>query len=620
MAQEPANYESLLASAQQAQARSEFNVAAGFYQKASTIHPEISELKANLGLMYYQTDKLEQAAEAFRQALRLRPGLFVPNLFLGLDCVKLKRFNEALPYLKQAAHSRPDDIHIQVGLGQAYSGIGNTRLAIRSYSKATTIEPANADVWYRLGIGYFEQVEANARILMARHKDSVYLQALIAENFAERGAFVQAGKSYQKILSLAAFPPGTHAEYAFMLFNEHDLKGAARELNSELAVNPSSMMARLGMVRLDLEQGAPDDAAKQMAQIWHTDAGFLISNVQRLSPGIAPMNRTELHNALTKLQASGELPEEAASLFESEGGTVSTYRSTRPNTDSPYTSKEAQPDAAELYHRGEYRRCIDLLSSRLSSLPPNEVRLAAFCAYATGANNDAFDAAEKLSSSLSTEAEGLYWETKASQRLAVEALARASEIDTRSPKLHVLLGDIFRQQKHPSEAEREYRKALNLEPQDPGALFGLSLALLANGQIDEALHVAQGAVKTNPSDPEMNAVMGEILCQRENFSEAEAFLKKSLNTKPEYVSQVHALLGKVYANTNRIQDAIAELKLALRDDKNGHLYYQIGRLYLKVGDRDSAQRAFLESKRLQRESLAGLAPDLDPNQEDGDSR
>jgi tetratricopeptide (TPR) repeat protein len=620
MAQEPANYESLLASAQQAQAKGEFNIAAAFYQKASTIHPEIAELKANLGLMYYQTDKLEQAADAFRQALHLRPGLFVPNLFLGLDCVKLKHFNEAIPYLKQAAHSRPDDIHIQVGLGQAYSGIGDTRLAIRSYSKATEIEPANADVWYGLGMGYFEQVEADARILIARHRESVYLQALMAENFAERGAFIQAGKSYQKILSLAAFPPGTHANYAFVLLSEHDLTSATRELDSELAVNPSSLMARLGMVWLELEQGALEDAAKQIALIWHTDAGFLMSNVQRLNPGMAHANRTEFHDALTKLQASGELPEEGATLFESAGGTASTYRSTRPNTDSPNASKGAQGDATELYNRGEYRRCSDLLSPRLSSLPPNELRRLAFCAYATGANDYAFYAAENLSSSPSTEAEGLYWETKASQRLAAEALARASEIDTRSAKLHVLLGDIYRQQKHPSEAEREYRKALNLQPQDPGALFGVSLALLANGQIDEALHVAQGAAKDNPSDPEMNAVMGEILCQRENFIEAEAFLKKSLNTKPEYVSHVHALLGKVYANTNRIQEAIAELKLALPDDKNGHLYYQIGRLYLKAGDRDLAQRAFLESKRLQRVSLAGLAPDLDPNQGDSDSR
>jgi len=91
--QAPEQFESLLASAQQAQARSDFQSAAEFYRQALSLHPEIAELRANLGLMYYQTEKDEKAIGAFREAIRLKPALFVPNLFLGLEYVKLKRFN-----------------------------------------------------------------------------------------------------------------------------------------------------------------------------------------------------------------------------------------------------------------------------------------------------------------------------------------------------------------------------------------------------------------------------------------------------------------------------------------------------------------------------------------------
>ena len=97
--------------------------------------------------------------------------------------------------------------------------------------------------------------------------------------------------------------------------------------------------------------------------------------------------------------------------------------------------------------------------------------------------------------------------------------------------------------------------------------------------------------------------MGEILCARNEYADAEPYLKKSLNTKPEFVSRVHALLGNVYAKTNRTQEAIAELKLALAGDKDGSLHYQIARLYLKEGDRDSAKQAFEVSKRLQQAGL-----------------
>ena len=134
-------------------------------------------------------------------------------------------------------------------------------------------------------------------------------------------------------------------------------------------------------------------------------------------------------------------------------------------------------------------------------------------------------------------------------------------------------------------------------------LFGLSLSLLTDGQNDEAQTVAQAVLEKDPDDPEFNALMGEILCARHDFSGAEPFLKKSLGAKPELLSRVHALLGSVYAKTNRTQEAIAELKLALPSDKDGTLHYQIARLYLKVGDRDAARQAFETSKQIQQQGL-----------------
>jgi len=259
--------------------------------------------------------------------------------------------------------------------------------------------------------------------------------------------------------------------------------------------------------------------------------------------------------------------------------------------------------AKQFYASGKYRECSDLLTSRTKVLQVRDLQLLASCSFLTGQFATALDAAAKLASDAATEAEGLYWETKSAQKLATESLARASAADPGSPKLHVLLGDIYRQQKAFPDAEQEYRKALALRPGDSGALFGLSLALLADGQNDEALGVAQTALERNPNDPELNAVMGEILCVRNDFLGAEPYLKKSLTTKPEYISRVHALLGNVYAKTNRIEQAIAELKLGLASDKDGSVHYQIARLYLKVGNSDSAKQAFEVSRQLHQRGL-----------------
>ncbi len=618
--QQPGEYESLLAAAQQAQARGDFSSAAEYYRQAVVLRPELAELRTNLGLMYYQTGKNEQAAEVFRQALRLKPALFVPNLFLGLDFVRLKRFAGAIPYLKRAATLKPTDIQAQLGLGQAYAGAGNTRLAVRSYWQATQIERGNADAWYRLGVSCLEQVEADARILLLKEKASGYLSALMGDNFSEQHAYIQAAAAYQKAISSPGFPPGVHADYAFALLNRHDLPAAERELKSEQALSPGSLMGKLGVARLDVEQGSMDRATKVIEEIWNTDPGFLRANMPVFSRGLPDSKLSELQQVVQAGHATGDVSEGVVILFGNGGATetLGTSRSANPARQRARTSRSE--DAAILYRHGKYAACTESLAPRLRLLQRNEVRLLTWCAYFSGNYRNAFDAASRLAVNTATEAEGLYWETRSAQRLATEALARASETDPNSPKLHMLLGDIARQRKRFPEAEQEYRKALALQPGDTGALFGLSLALLADDQIDQAFAVAQAALTRNANDPELNAVMGEILCVRREFVDAEPYLKKGLNTKPEYVPHVHALLGKVYAQTSRPQQAIAELKLALPDDKDGTLHYQIARLYLKMGDRDSATKAFEVSKRLRAEGLNRATVALQQGEDDGESR
>jgi tetratricopeptide (TPR) repeat protein len=604
LSQQPDAFESLLASAQQAQARGDFESAAEFYRKAIGIHPEIPELKANLGLMYYQTGKDQQAIEAFNQAIRLKPGLFVPNLFLGLDYVKLKKFKKAIPYFKRAAQSKPSDAQAQLGLGQAYAGIGNTRLAINSYLRANQIDPQTADIWYHLGVLYLEQVEADARVLLTRHKDSGYVQALLADTFAEQHAFVQAAEAYKRALSLSPFPPDTHANYGLILASRHDLPSAEHEFNLELASNPGSLMAKLGLARVHLAQGEADESVKEIVVVFEADPGFLALNTSRFNAGLATDKRAELDRVLQQRQTTGETPKDLLALFrnaapEQRSSEAAAVRIARDNTSAG--------NGAGFYKAGKYTQCDAALAPRLQTLPSQDLRLLATCAYLAGDTRTAFDAARRLAASSATKAEGLYWETKSAEQLAIEALARASELDSTSPKLHVLLGDIYRQRKSFPDAQQEYQKALTLKAGDTGALFGLSLALLADGQTDEALSQARAALEKNPEDPELNAVMGEILCARNDFDAAEGYLKKSLNTKLEYVPHVHALLGKVYAQTNRTQQAIAELKLALPSDQDGRLHYQIARLYLKVGDPDSAKQAFDVSARIRREGLTRAA-------------
>jgi len=484
------------------------------------------------------------------------------------------------------------------------------------YLDAVQLDPKRADVWLHLGVAYLQQLEADARLLLERHKYSGYFHALMAETSAQQRAFAQSGKAYEETLAGGTFPPDTHAGYAFVLLNQHELFGAQRELNAELASNPGSLMARLGLARLHIEQDAMPDAAKEIAEIWEADASFFRTNA-RLLKELPEERLSELRSALESERSHDGLPADVGELLvHGTAGTepIDPLELESAMADKSQSSRKPSVTAAELYANGRYSECSDLLSSRIHQLQAPELRLLASCSYSTSKYQITFLAAQRLTLSRATEAEGLYWETKSAEKLATEALARASELDSGSPTLHVLLGDINRERKQYVDAKSEYQRALAIRPDDSGALFGLCLAMLADSDTDGALRVAKAALQKRPDDPELNAVMGEILSAQYQFSHAEPYLKKALKAKPDLTPHVHALLGRVYAETNCTQQAISELKMGLADDKDGHVHYQLAHVYQKIGDRVSAQKALEQSVRMQRESLSAPVVAMRPGE------
>jgi predicted Zn-dependent protease len=118
---------------------------------------------------------------------------------------------------------------------------------------------------------------------------------------------------------------------------------------------------------------------------------------------------------------------------------------------------------------------------------------------------------------------------------------------------------------------------------------------------DEAFDIDRSLLAEDQNDPEANLLAGEILVQRKLYAEAEPYLSKCRNLQPEFVPRLHALLGRVYAETDRIPAAISEYKAGLSTDEDGSIHYQLARLYQKSGDKNAAEEAFRESKRLSRQ-------------------
>ena len=257
-----------------------------------------------------------------------------------------------------------------------------------------------------------------------------------------------------------------------------------------------------------------------------------------------------------------------------------------------------------------------MLDPVTSATRADQLRLLAACSFFAGDNDSALIAATALQTLQPHSPEALYWSIQANQRLALKSLERFQQLDSNSARSHVLLGDIYYQLERYDDAQTEYSKALTLSPGDPAALLGLATAYLSNNDTPQAMDTAQLALKNSPNDPALNLIVAEALISKTHFAEAEPFLNKSLAAKPQMLPHIHALLGKVYAETGRTHEAIEQLKMGASSDDTGSIHYTLARLYRQVGDVKDAAAALEEVKIIKQRRDRSIKtvedPDLSP--------
>lgn len=149
---------------------------------------DVPEYWSNLGLMQYESHEYAQAEKALRRSLGMNKSLFVPNLFLGLDLLELKRPQEAVGYLLAAQKLNPRDVQVPLALGRAFHILFDPARSREWYQRAADLAPRNGDAWYAVGIAYLDLAESASAKLLAEFPSSRYIAELKAEARHSGGA------------------------------------------------------------------------------------------------------------------------------------------------------------------------------------------------------------------------------------------------------------------------------------------------------------------------------------------------------------------------------------------------------------------------------------------------
>lgn len=91
---------------------------------AVTDHPSFTQAFNEMGVQYLKLSRLQEADDAFREALKLDPESFPALTNRGIANVMMKRYGEAVPVLRKAVKKHDQSAVVHYFLGQALANLG----------------------------------------------------------------------------------------------------------------------------------------------------------------------------------------------------------------------------------------------------------------------------------------------------------------------------------------------------------------------------------------------------------------------------------------------------------------------------------------------------------------
>lgn len=167
---------------------------------------------------------------------------------------------------------------------------------------------------------------------------------------------------------------------------------------------------------------------------------------------------------------------------------------------------------------------------------------------------------------------------------------RALQLDDSLAEAHASLADILLHYDYDWKgAEKEFRRAIELNPSYATAHHLYSVSLSLQGRVDEGMREILRAHELDPLSPIISTDIALNYFYARQYDRAVAQCKKTLELDPKFVL-AHMWLGRAYAQTGKYEDAIPELQKAVEIEPGFLLPLAVlGNAYAVAGKKQEAR-------------------------------